>query len=401
MAIKIKRPSINRRLVILSLTHFLNDIHAAFLPAFMPLIVSRLGISYAQAGILRSISGFSHIIIQPMAGYYSDILTRPYAIIIGPVMSALGAGLLPAAPSYGMALLIVGLWGFGSAIYHPLGYGSVGYVGDPENLGLFIAIFSIGGILGAAVSPLYAIFMTGLFGTGLLLPLATMVPVMAGAFLVIRFIPTLKAEALPETSSPKGFLRSFRSTFRSIFPLWLLCLCRDTSFEGIRFFLPLLIAARGGSIVEIGTVLFWISAIGTVSPVIGGRMADHFGNRKVIMASMVLAPFFLVPAALIKGIPSLLFYMTGNALLEAILPVTNAAAQSIAPQARSTAASIVTGLSFGLAGLLLAPLGAMADIFGLTPVLIFTGMLPLFPMPVFWTVWKQEKRNPEGVTRDS
>ena len=331
MTKKIKRPSINRRLVILSLTHFLNDIHAAFLPAFMPLIVSRLGISYAQAGILRSISGFLHIIVQPMAGYYSDILTRPYAIIIGPVMSALGAGLLPAAPSYGMALLIVGLWGFGSAIYHPLGYGSVGYVGDPENLGLFIAIFSIGGILGAAVSPLYAIFMTGLFGTGLLLPLATMVPVMAGAFLVIRFIPTLKAEALPETPSTKGFLRSFRSTFRSIFPLWLLCLCRDTSFEGIRFFLPLLIAARGGSIVEIGTVLFWISAIGTVSPVIGGRMADHFGNRKVIMASMVLAPFFLVPAALMKGIPSLLFYMTGNALLEAILPVTNAAAQSIAP----------------------------------------------------------------------
>ncbi len=392
MPIHIKRPPINKRLLILSLTHFLNDLHAAFLPAFMPLIVSRLGISYAQAGILRSLSGVLHIIVQPMAGYFSDIFSRPYAIIVGPIMSALGAGLLPSAPSYGMALLIVGLWGFGSAVYHPLGYGSVGYVGDPVNLGLFIAIFSIGGILGATLSPLYAIFLMESFGAGLLLPLAALVPVLAGALLVIRFIPTLKAEGPSGSPSPMGFLRSFRSTFKSIFPLWLLCLCRDTSFEGVRFFLPLLIASRGGSIVQIGTVLFWISAIGTISPVIGGRLADRFGARRIIMASMTLAPFFLVPAALMRGFPSILFYMTGNALLEAILPVTNAAAQGIAPQARSTAASIVTGLSFGLAGLLLAPIGAMADIFGLTPVLVFTGMLPFFPLPVFWTMWKQEKR---------
>jgi FSR family fosmidomycin resistance protein-like MFS transporter len=173
--------------------------------------------------------------------------------------------------------------------------------------------------------------------------------------------------------------------------LWLVCVCRDTSVEGIRFFLPLLIASRGGNIVNIGTVLFWISATGALSPMIGGKLADRFGTMRVIKITMATAPFFLIPAAMIKGIPSILLYMAGNALLQGILPVTSAASQEMAPGARSTAASMVTGLSFGLAGLLTAPIGAMADSFGLTWVLIFMGFLPLLPIPLFWKGLKEQR----------
>ncbi len=57
MHIHLKRPSLNRKLLILSFTHFLNDVHGTFLATFIPVIVSRLGISYAQAGLLKSLSG--------------------------------------------------------------------------------------------------------------------------------------------------------------------------------------------------------------------------------------------------------------------------------------------------------------------------------------------------------
>ena len=395
MNFRIRRPSFNPRLAVLTATHFLNDIHSSFLPTFMPLIVERLGISYAQAGLLKSLSGIIHMVVQPLAGYVSDIFSRPYAIIAGPIITAIGASLFPMAPSYGLALVFVGLWGFGSAIFHPLGYGSVGYVGDPGKLAFFIAVFSVGGILGATLSPLYAIALAKTVGTGPLLLAVTLVPVSAGAFLVMRYIPTLKAEGASEKPSPLGFARSFGKTFHVIFPLWIICVCRDTAVEGIRFFLPLLIASRGGNIVNIGTVLFWISATGAISPVIGGRLADRFGTRKVIEFTMALAPLFLVPAAMMNGIPSIALYMAGNALLQGILPVTSAASQEMAPGARSTAASMVTGLSFGLAGLLTAPIGAMADSFGLTWVLVSMGVLPLLPMPVFWKWWK-EKEGDQG-----
>ena len=245
MKMRLERPSFNIKLLILALTHFLNDIHGTFLPTFIPVIVSRLGISYAQAGLLKSLSGIIHMIVQPMAGYVSDLFSRPYAIIVGPLMTALGAALLPLGPTYGITFIIVGLWAFGSAVYHPLGHGSVGYVGNPGKLAFYLAVFSVGGILGSTLSPLYAIFLAKVFGFGPLMPVAAMVPVSIGALLVIRYIPTLKAEGSEGTPSPMGFLRSFSKTFRVIFPVWIVCVCRDTAVEGIRFFLPLFIASRG------------------------------------------------------------------------------------------------------------------------------------------------------------
>ena len=392
MQVHLKRPSFNKKLLILSFTHFLNDVHGTFLATFIPIIVSNLGISYAQAGLLKSLSGFIHMVVQPMAGYVSDLFSRPYAIIVGPFMTALGATLLPLGPTYGATFLIVGLWAFGSAVYHPLGHGSVGYVGDPGKLAFYLAIFSVGGILGSTLSPLYAIFLAKVFGFGPLMPIAAIVPVSVGAFLVIRYIPTLKAEGSEGTPSPMGFFRSFGKTFRVIFPVWMVCVCRDTAVEGIRFFLPLFIASKGGSIVNIGTILFLINTVGTFSPMLGGPIADRFGRRKVIEITMALSPLFLVPAALTSGILSVALYMIGNALLQGILPVTGAAAQEMAPGARSTAASMVTGLSFGLAGFLLAPIGALADRTSLTVVLIIIGALPLLPMPIFWTGWKKDQQ---------
>lgn len=391
MPLQVKRPFINKRLMVLATTHFLNDIYGSFLPTFIPLIVSRLGITYAQAGLLKSLSGVIHMVVQPMAGYVSDLFSRPYAIIIGPVMTALGASLLPLAPTYGTALILVGLWGFGSAIYHPLGHGSVGYVGDPGKLAFYLAVFAVGGMLGSTLSPLYAIFLAQTFGFGPLLPVAALVPVVAGALLVARFVPTLKAEGSVEIPSARGFFHSFGSTFKVILPVWMVCVCRDTSVEGIRFFLPLLVASRGGSIVDVGTILFLISTIGTISPMLLGPIADRFGRGKVIVIGMILSPLFLVPASLITGAASIALYMAGNAILLGLMPVTGAVAQEMAPGSRSTAASMVTGLSFGLAGLLTAPIGALADSFGLKAILLCLGLLPLLPVPVFMTMWREKK----------
>ncbi len=375
------------KLAVLTLTHFINDIHGSFLPTFIPLIVERLGITYAQAGLLRSLSGVIHMIVQPMAGYISDLFTRPYALMAGPVMTALGASLLPASPTYGLAFLFVGLWGFGSAVYHPSGHGGVGYVEDPSQLAFFLAIFAVGGIFGATVSPLYAIALYRVFGNTFM-PLAALVPVALTGYLTWRVIPKLKDRAHDARPSPLDFIKTMGSTFRIIYPIWIVAVCRDTAVSGVRFFLPLLIASRGGTIVNVGTILFTINIIGAVSPVFGGRIADSIGRKKVIAFGMIAAPFFLVPAALTRGIISIALYMTGNALLQALLPVTGAAAQEMAPRSRSIVASLVTGFAFGLAGLLLAPIGLLADIFGLVATLIFIAFIPLLPMPLYFWKWR-------------
>lgn len=375
------------KLTVLALTHFINDIHGSFLATFIPVIVQSLGITYAQAGLLKSLSGVIHMVIQPMAGYISDLFTRPYALVAGPVMTALGAALLPAAPTYGTTFLFVGLWGFGSAVYHPSGHGGVGYVEDPSKLAFFLAIFAVGGIFGGTVSPLYAIALYRLFGPALL-PFAALVPVALTGYLTWRVIPKLKDKAHDAKPSTLDFASTMWGSFRKIYPIWTVAVCRDTAVEGVRFFLPLLIAARGGSIVNVGAILFTINIIGAVSPMLGGHIADAIGRKKVIAAGMIAAPFFLVPAALTTGPVSIILYMAGNAFLQALLPVTGAAAQEMAPLSRSVVSSLVTGFAFGLAGLLLAPIGLFADVFGLVSALIFIGFIPLIPMPLYFRKWK-------------
>jgi FSR family fosmidomycin resistance protein-like MFS transporter len=375
------------KLTVLTLTHFINDIHGSFLPTFIPLIVERLGISYAQAGLLRSLSGVIHMIIQPMAGYISDLFTRPYALMAGPILTALGASLLPASPTYGLAFLFVGLWGFGSAVYHPSGHGGVGYVEDPAKLAFFLAIFAVGGIFGATVSPLYAIALYRVFGSAFM-PLAALVPVFLTGYLTWRVIPSIKEKAHDARLSPLDFVKTMAGTFRIIYPIWTVAVCRDTAVSGVRFFLPLLITSRGGTIVNVGTILFTINIIGAVSPILGGHIADGIGRKKVIAFGMIAAPFFLVPAALTRGILSIALYMAGNALLQALLPVTGAAAQEMAPRSRSVVASLVTGFAFGLAGLLLAPIGLFADLFGLVATLVFVALIPLLPMPLYFRKWR-------------
>jgi len=384
------------KLAVLTLTHFINDIHGSFLPTFIPLIVERLGISYAQAGLLRSLSGVIHMIVQPVAGYISDLFTRPYALMAGPILTALGASLLPASPTYGLAFLFVGLWGFGSAVFHPSGHGGVGYVEDPSKLAFFLAIFAVGGIFGATVSPLYAIALYRLFGPALL-PLAALVPVSLVGFLTWRVIPKLKEKSHDARPSPVDFIKTMTGTFRIIYPIWMVAVCRETAVSGIRFFLPLLIASRGGTIVNVGTILFTINIIGSISPVFGGRIADTIGRKRVIAFAMIAAPFFLVPAALTRGIISIALYMAGNALLQALLPVTGAAAQELAPRSRNVVASLVTGVAFGLAGLLVAPIGLFADMFGLVATLVLLALLPLVPMPLYFRKWRTMEDHRAGL----
>ncbi|MDN5319053.1 MAG: transporter, family, fosmidomycin resistance protein, partial [Thermovirga sp.] len=52
----------NFKLLVMALSHFTNDVHGSFLPTFVPLIVESLGITYAQAGLLKSISGGMHVV---------------------------------------------------------------------------------------------------------------------------------------------------------------------------------------------------------------------------------------------------------------------------------------------------------------------------------------------------
>lgn len=378
------------KILLLALGHLLNDIHGNFLPTFLPTLISRLGLSLTQAGVLTSLPGFIHVFLQPFLGYVSDSQTRPYMIIFGPLVTAFGASILPLSPSYGASFLLVGLWGIGSALFHPQGLGSVGYLTTPGHISFNISLFQVGGALGMTLSSLYAMFLVQSVGFRYI-PLVCITPVTILALLYYFYIPDLHNGTHQQKSETGGFLKTVLGVFKKIWPVWTVAFTRDLSTQAIRFLIPVLISSQGGSIAKIGTILFILNLSRSILTMVVARIADSFGKRPTLLVTLGISPLLLASSVLSEGILSLLLLTAGFAIVGCSLPITAATAQELAPESRSMASSLIMGLSFGISGIMMTPVGAMADIIGIRTTMFCVVLIPYFSVIVLLTKWREKK----------
>ena len=371
------------KVALISLAHGVNDMYAGFLSTFLPFIKENLGLSYALAGSFNVIVGFFHIVCQPAIGYLCDRIRRPVLMIVGPILCGLGAVMLPNTHSYWMAIAFAGLWGFGSALYHPQGSGGIGYVSEPERLTFSLTWFNIAGTVGSMLSPLIAVWAVRYWGyQGL--PL-TLLPALLLAPLLYFSMPFLREEIVCSDEKRQGFFKTMGALFAILYPIWAISLSRDLVFQCVRFFVPLKIVSQGGSLESVGTVVFCITLGGTLAMIPIGAVARRWGNKRTLMVTMLTAPVVLVAAALTTGIFSVALYLIGVSVIYSTLPLTVTMAQMLVPGERSAASSIVMGLSWGCSNILVSPFGKIADMIGIEAALIFVGLLPLLGMPFFWT----------------
>jgi FSR family fosmidomycin resistance protein-like MFS transporter len=106
---------------------------------------------------------------------------------------------------------------------------------------------------------------------------------------------------------------------------------------------------------------------------------------------MAMGGALLIPAALTKGVLSVLLFTLGAACIEATTPITGAISQEWMPHSRAMASSIVMGFAWGLGSLLIPPLGIIGDHLGLTCALVVVGALPLASLCFVSIIRKKEK----------
>ena len=363
------------RVFLISLAHGVNDMYSAFLPTFIPYVKANLGLDYALSGALSLIVGLCHIVVQPVMGYMADRMRRPWLIVAGPLLCGAGAVMIPNAGSYAGALTFAALWGLGSALYHPQGTGGVGYVSRPERLPFSLTLFNILGTLGSMLSPIVAVSVAGWLGyRGLwvaLLPPALLAP------MVILSMPTLRESSDVVLAPRSGFVRDFLSMFWMLSPLCAVSFIRDLIFQGVRFFLPLKMAADGGSLDEIGATLFLVTLGGTLAMIPMERLARRVSFKRILVMSMLLGSALLAGGAATRGGASTACYVGGVSCVYATLPLTVFMAQRLLPQARSVASSVVAGLAWGLSNAVLYPMGMLADALGIRAAMITFALLPL------------------------
>ena len=361
-----------RSLIAVSLMHFVNDLHPTFLPAFLPALVKSLSLSLTQAGALNALFGIINLFGQPLAGHLADRQKKPYFTLWAPLFTAAGACLLPVSPSYGTALLFVTVLALGTSAFHPQGHGLTGIAGGETHLATYLSIFGAAGSMGAALSPLYAVFLAKTIGIHAI-PF-TLIPVAGIAFLASRLMPQrcMNTDVKTTKKIPGGqFFPNLFKTFKTCKSLMMISIVRDSTSQGIRVFIPLLITGSGGSIAAGGGTLFAFTIAGTLANLVGGRLADRFGAGRVLaLWSLLLGIAFFVfyRQAQAGAYSHVLYAIAGSAVgLTAMVPAI--ALGGFPAKVRFSGLSFAYNVAYAIAG-------------GLTPVLLSLAMKnnPAAPM---------------------
>ena len=377
------------------LLHGLNDTHSTTLPAIIPMLSESISLTMSQAGVLSALFGTICMLLQPVTGYLADMLKRPWFAVFGMLISAAGASLLPLSPNFGAALICVGVMGIGTSLFHPQGSGLCGAAADKNRLAFSLSLFHACGTLGGAVGPLYVVFMISVFGRKGF-PLAAIPAGLLISFFLFRAMGNTRADPAAAEKETKGasFLHELCFILSRIGWVVAVASIRDAVFQSIRVFTPTLFVQRGASIAMGSAVVLAVTLTAALAAVAGGRLSDSIGEKKVLFGSLAIAPLFLIFGVSDHGVLSIVSLMAGFAFLQSTMSVTMAIAQKKCTGARSMSSSLASGASWGIANLLVTPVGFLADHIGLQHALEIVAFLPW--CIILWALLKTAASRRQG-----
>lgn len=359
-----------KRTAYLFIGHLLNDGFGAFLAPLLPLLIQRLDLSLAMAGLLGTARILMNSLLQPGLGHLVDRVQRPWLVIIGPVLSVTAMSLIGRADSYPLLLLIMIVAGIGTALFHPAAAALVA-AGNHNRRGLMMAFFSSGGTLGGALAPIVIVGYTQAFDLG------------NTPWLLIPGLALVAAFALPLRRVLPNPVRQEHEKFRlgqlpgRFVVLWLVLVLRAVSATAFASFLAVLVVERGGSAWAGGVSISAFLLAGAAGSFLAGNLSDRWGRKTVIFSSMALAtPLYVLflhgPTVLLLPVIAVagLFDLSAT-------PVGVVAAQECIPGRTGLVSGLVMGLAWGVGGLALTPIGWFADQYGIITIMSYVAMLPL------------------------
>ena len=375
----------NGKLLTLMLGHFTVDSYVGVIPVLYPVLIGRFHLSLATVGLVSLAYGGTAAISQPLFGLLADRFgTRFTGLALA--WTAITFAVVGFVDSFPLLLGLALASGLGSGAFHPFGALDVRGLLPAWRRSLGMSVYVTAGTVGVAAGPLIGILLFGAFGlhgTGWLV-----IPgLVTGGYLLWRMrglsapAPTKRQAELSIPSVPVFALaiviavmmsRSWTvNVFQAFTPTWY----RQLGY-GPEFYGPL------------ATTLVLASAVGTVGC---GTIADRYGRRAVILATLVLS----VPAIL-------LFTMFpgpwafASAILIGVLAASTAPLMLLmAQQLMATRAGLASGLVMGLGfvtGAIGVPInGAIGDAIGLQNSLMTHVILVIVTIGIAWFLPREEE----------
>ena len=366
------------KLLTLMLGHLTVDSYAGVIPVLYPILIGRFQLSLATVGLVSLAYSGMAAVSQPLFGVLADRFgTRFTGLAL--CWTALTFSLVGFVTSFPLLLLLAFASGLGSGAFHPLGALDVRALLPRLRRSAGMSIYVTAGTIGVAIGPLVGILVFGAFGiqgTGVLI-----IPgLITGGYLLWRMRGGIeKAVRSPRSVSTAARVPVFAlavvigvmmsrswtvNVFQAFTPTWY----KELGY-GPEFYGPL------------ATTLVLASAVGTVGC---GTLADRYGRRNVILATLVLS----VPAILLyTAFPGP--WAFASAILIGVLAASTAPlmllmAQQLMADRAGLASGLVMGLGFVTGAIGIPINGAIADSIGLQKSLMTHVVLVVATIAIAW-----------------
>jgi FSR family fosmidomycin resistance protein-like MFS transporter len=260
-----------------------------------------------------------------------------------------------------------------------------------------MSYYSVGGNIGFALGPILVTPLVLIFGLSGTVWLA--LPLLAVAALLVRELPRLRGfhperQAAPADGGAAAPAEQDRwGPFTRIATI---AGVRSGVYFGLQAFVPAYFIAHFDSSAGVGnaalTTLLICGAAGTL---VGGRLADRVGGRRVMIAcTATLTPLLLLflIAGELAAFPLLAlvgFFTVGSFAVTVVL------GQEYLPNRIGIASGVTLGAAIGVGGVVAWLLGLLADAVGLTPVLAIVALLPLPALALTLTLPRERRRSVE------
>ena len=353
------RGTVTPRLGLLTFGHLTIDSYSSFFSPLLPLLVEKLHLNLTLVGTLVALSSVTSSFSQPLFGFFSDRMRRPWFVALGPLFSAVFMSSLGLAPSYSALVALLMLAGLGVASFHPQAAVFASEASPRRNLAM--GFFISGGTLGFALGPLFAVGVVTAFG--LERTYFAAIPGIIATILLLRWLAGMTPRSAHQT---KGVpLRELKPVLRPLSLLYMTTVSRSAVSYGFMTFLPLYLHARGYALSRGGAIMSLYLLLGALGGFFGGFLSDRISGVRVVILSFVCAIPFYAAFLLLPDMPGLVALMLGTFVLSTSLPVNVVLGQELSPRHSSTISSLLMGAAWGVGALIIGPIGALADRSGL------------------------------------
>lgn len=361
--------------LLIAVGHLSLELSNNFLPIAYPLLIEELGLSYAQVGTIALVSILAGTLLQPLFGYLSDrfdsrLLMVMSLVWIGTIMALTGI-----VGSYWLLLIVVAVGGLGSAAFHPAAAALASAIAGKRR-GASMSVFSVGGNVGAALSPLLigaALLQMGLRGTIILIPLMWIISIIL--FRQFWRLPTNSSLAQEGKVAPSNAVEIGPPL--ALILVVLIAAARSWFQSALNTYLPEWLQTVGWSPEHASILLSVLLASVAVGSLTGGTLSDHIGRIPVVLLSFSLAAPIVWLLLHTQGALQVLFIALCGVMIGATFPVTILMAQEAWPRAVGLASSLAIGFGWLPGGIGAWFVGVLADRVSLTFALTTLVAAPL------------------------